>query len=125
MKTEMDSDEPSNSSLEIENKLHKFITQKSISQNFFNIAIIQNQIGILINTLEKNSYLGRDKALVSLILINITLQGIIFFCIILIDHIKPSNPRAKSINSLITFISGIVLIINITITTLTSYNQGY
>jgi hypothetical protein len=111
--------QPLNVGQDIEQRLHKFINQKSISQNFLNIAILQNQIGILISTLQKSDYTGSDKALISLILLNITFQGIIFFCITLIDYINPSNPKSKGINVLVTFISGIVLIINVTITILT------
>jgi len=120
----MESDIQPNVLTDAENKLHKFINQKSISQNFFNIAIIQNQISILITTLEKDFHSGSDEALITLILLNITLQGIIFFCIVLIDYIKPNHPNAKPINSLITLISGIVLIINITITILTDSSNS-
>lgn len=101
-------------------RLHKFITQKSVSQNFLNVAILQYQISILINTLKKNDYNGTDKALVIFILLNITLQGIIFFIITFIDYIKPNHKNAKPLNLIVTLVSGLILIINITITILTS-----
>lgn len=104
---------------ETEIRLNKFINQKSISQNFLNVAILQNQISILITTLKKSSYSGSDNALITLILLNISLQGIIFFCITIIDHIKPSHKNSKILNTVVTLLSGVILMVNITITVMT------
>jgi len=103
-----------------ESKLHKFIYQKSVSQNFLNVAIMQNQISILVSTLKKDVYDGTDKAIASFILLNIFLQSIIFCSITLIDYLKPSHKNAKPLNFSVTIISGLILIINITITVLVS-----
>lgn len=106
--------------LQIKNKLHKFIAQKSISQNFLNVAILQNQLSILVTTLKKDKYGGIDKALLSFILFNIFLQSVLFCCITTIDYIKPDHIYAKRMNLAAAMISGLIMLIDITITTLSS-----
>lgn len=112
--------EEDNNSLILKNKLHKFIVQKSISQNFLNVAVLQNQISILVSTLKKDTYDGTDKALTSFIILNIFLQSLIFCCISVIDYIKPDHSYSKPLNLVVTLISGLIMIINITITILIS-----
>lgn len=106
-------------SLRLKNKLHKFIAQKSISQNFLNVAILQNQISILVTTLKKDTFDGIDKALTSFILFNIFLQSVLFCCITIIDYIKPDHIYAKRMNLAVAILSGLIMLIDITITTLT------
>ena len=96
----------------------RFINQKSISQHLLNVAVLQNQISILITTFKKESYDGTDKAIIVFILLNIFFQSFIFVFIAMIDYIKYTHQRAKLLNLVITIISGLVLMINITITIL-------
>jgi len=105
-------------SLQLKNKLHRFIAQKSISQNFLNVAILQNQINTLVTTLKKDTYDGVDKALTSFILFNIFLQSVLFCCITIIDYIKPDHLYAKRLNVVVALISGLIMLIDITITVL-------
>lgn len=102
----------------------KMVDQKSTSQNFLNVAIIQSQLSVLIETFKKENYSGEDKALISLILINLVIQGFIFSMILFVGNLSVKKTKNKNkirvINSAVTFISGVVLIINIVITILMS-----
>lgn len=98
--------------------LNRFIAQKSVSQHFLNVAVLQNQISILVETFKKDTYDGMDKAIIIFILLNISFQSLIFCCIAVIDYIKFTHQRAKLLNLIISIVSGLVLIINITITVL-------
>jgi|LakMenEpi03Aug12_release.lakeMendotaPanAssembly.Ray.scaffolds.fasta_scaffold67411_5 hypothetical protein len=98
--------------------VNRFVLQKSISQHFLNVAVLQSQIAVLVQTCKKEEYDGIDKAIISLILLNIFFQSVLFSFITVIDYIQLIHHRSKLLNVFSVLISGLIVMLNITITVL-------
>lgn len=105
-------------------KTNTYASQKSVSQNLLNTSIIQSHIGLLIyvfSTSQENT--GFGQALIALIVCSLILQLTIFLLLTFLlfvrqDFKKWSFLKATYVNAVVTAFSGIALIINIAITTL-------
>ena len=109
--------------MEEEQDVNMYSSHKSVSQNLMNTSIIQGNIGLLIFVYanDKEDY-GFGKALIALISISLALQFIIFILLTILFHVKQHYQfhrkiTAVGMNSLVTALSGIVLMVNIAITT--------
>ncbi len=99
-----------------------YASHKSVSQNLLNTSVIQGNIGLLVfvyaNDKDDN---GFGKALITLISISLALQFIIFILLTILFHVRQNyqmhrNITAVGMNSVVTALSGITLVVNIAIT---------
>ncbi len=100
-----------------------YSSNKSVSQNLLNTSVIQGNIGLLV-FLYANGKDGEGfgTALITLISISLALQFIIFILLTILFHVRQNyqmhrNITAVGMNSTITALSGVVLVVNIAITT--------
>lgn len=107
-----------------ENSFNAYATSKSFSQEFLNTANIQYQIGLMIAlfSVRDNTQMlsGFEITLITLITISLIIQ---FLMVIMLALLAKSttdkctkNCTTQSINSIVTILSGLALILNITIT---------
>lgn len=105
-----------------EQDTNTYASHKSVSQNLMNTSIIQGNIGLLVfvyaNDKDDN---GFGKALITLISISLAFQFIIFILLTILFHVRQNyqmhrNITAVGMNSLVTSLSGVALVINIAIT---------
>ena len=100
----------------------KYSSNKSVSQNLFNTSIIQGNIGLLVFVYASDrDDDGFGKALIALISISLSLQFVIFIILTILLHVKQNYQMHRKItavgmNSLVTALSGITLVVNIAIT---------
>ncbi len=103
--------------------INTYASHKSVSQNLLNTSVIQGNIGLLVFVYanDRNEE-GFGKALIALIIISFSLQFIIFILLTILFHVRQNyrlhrNITAIGMNSLVTALSGVALVINIAITT--------
>jgi hypothetical protein len=108
--------------MEEEQDANTYASHKSVSQNLMNTSIIQGNIGMLIFVYANDKEdAGFGKALITLISISLALQFVIFILLTILFHVKQHYQihrriTAVGMNSLVTALSGFVLIVNIAIT---------
>ena len=100
---------------------NKYALHKSVSQNLLNTSVIQSHIGTLVYILSNDiDNKGFEIAEISLISLSLTLQIFIFFALVWLTYRRQdytsSFLSSEQINILVTYMSGITLIINIAIT---------
>jgi hypothetical protein len=100
---------------------NKYASHKSVSQNLLNTSVMQSHIGTLIFILsESDDNKGFEIAAIILISFSLFIQLIIFFSLTwLLYHRQDENSSIISpagVNIAVTCLSGIALIINISIT---------
>ncbi len=99
-----------------------YASHKSVSQNLLNTSVIQGNIGLLVFVYANDRDDERfGKALIALISISLILQFIIFILLTILFHVKQNfqvhrNVTAIGMNSAVTALSGITLVVNIAIT---------
>ncbi len=99
-----------------------YASHKSVSQNLLNISVIQGHIGLLVFVYandRSDELFG--QALIILIAISLSFQFIIFILLTILFHVKQSyqihrNITAVGMNTVVTALSGVVLVINIAVT---------
>ena len=107
-----------------ESKFNTYATSKSYSQEFLNTSNIQYQIGLIIAlfSVRDNTQVlsGFEITLIVLVAISLSIQ---FIMVILLAMLARSTTEkctttctTTSINSIVTILSGLSLILNITIT---------
>ena len=106
-----------------EEKFDKYASQKSVSQNLLNTSAIQTQIGNLVFLFSNGKNFSEfEIATISIIFVSIFLQINIFFLVVWLFHVKPTYKfkllSAEIMNAIVTALSGISLILNMTITVL-------
>lgn len=109
---------------EKENSFNTYATTKSVSQELLNTSNIQYQIGLIVGlfSIRDNSVglKGFEITLIVLVAVSLTLQLIMSLMLALLAKTTTDKCTkkcsAKSINSIVTILSGLGLILNITIT---------
>ena len=105
-------------------QFNTYATHKSVSQNLLNTAIITQYIGIIINLFSlydpKFGFSGFEITLIILLALSLVLQIIIFTLLVLLAKTTRQTSgkccNTSSINTLVTTLSGISVIVNIAIT---------
>ena len=100
-----------------------FISQKTVSQHLLNTSILQNQISLLVYIAARNINNVFSRACISLIFISIFSQLLIYFLLVWLLYVPPNTNacicssyfNAQNINAIVTFLSGLTLLINISI----------
>ena len=99
-----------------------YASNKSVSQNLLNISTIQGNIGLLVAVYANDrDDEGFGKATIVLISISLAFQFVIFVLLTILLHVKQNYQMHRKItavgmNSLVTALSGLTLVINIAIT---------
>lgn len=107
---------------DVEQDVNTYASNKSVSQNLLNTSVIQGNIGLMVFVYASNrDDEGFGKALIALIIVSILLQFIIFILLTILFHVRQnyqihSNITAIGMNSAVTALSGVVLVVNIAIT---------
>jgi len=99
---------------ELETDFDHYATSKSVSQNMLNISTIQGLIVTMVNMFNVygNNLGGLQIGLVILIVLSIILQFIIFVLLVILSKAKKTNTKKiTSMNSAVTSLSGLLLII--------------
>ncbi len=103
-------------------EFNNYASQKSISQKLLNISSIQFHIGILINTFVNYPKLeGLHVSLITLVIFILIIETVIFVMITWLFYANINENywtpiRPMYINSIVTILSGVSMIINISIT---------
>ncbi len=102
-------------------KFNRYASQKSVSQNLLNTSVIQSHIGLLVYIYSDTHLLSRlEYAAIVLVLMSLSVQTVMFFMLTWLFYVNPNYQyrflSAEIINGLVTVLSGISLIINIAIT---------
>ena len=96
-----------------------YATSKSTSQGYLNTTIFQSQIFQLVSIIQYTLLRGWDIALIVFICLSLCLQFVIFVLIVLLAKSKTEqvtkNCTATAINNLVTSLTGVLLIITISI----------
>lgn len=112
----------------IQNDDNLYATSKSNSQNMLNISVIQTQILQLVNV-SKRLISGWEAALISMLSLSLSLQFTIFVLLVLLAQSKTEQVTkycmATGMNSLVTSLSGLLLIITSAITILSTISESY
>ena len=107
---------------DVEQDTNIYASHKSVSQNLLNTSVIQGNIGLLVFVYANDrDDEGFGKAMIILISISLALQFVIFILLTILLHVKQNYQvhrkiTAVGINSIVTALSGITLVINIAIT---------
>lgn len=105
---------------QIKNDANTYATSKSNSQNLLNISVVQSQILLLVNVLQLNRINAWGAVLITLIANALILEFIIFVLLVLLAKSKTEQVTkycmATGMNSLVTTLSGLLLIITSGIT---------
>ena len=100
-----------------------YATTKSTSQGYLNTTIFQSQIFQLVSIIQYTLLRGWDIALIVFICLSLCLQFVIFVLIVLLAKSKTEqvtkNCTATAINNLVTSLTGVLLIITISISAMT------
>ena len=112
-----------NSDRKKEKKFDKYASQKSVSQNLLNTSAIQTQIGNLVFLFSNGkNFSDFEITTLTFIFVSIFLQTVMFFILVWLFYVKPTYKfkilNAEIMNATVTALSGISLIVNITITVL-------
>lgn len=106
-------------------KFNTYATQKSVSQNLLNTALITQYIGMLVHIFtlfSSGNFNGFAVALLVFLFGSIVFQIVIFVLLVILAKTTRDNPNdrcsATSINIWVTALSGISVIVTITITSL-------
>ena len=108
-----------------EQDANTYASHKSVSQSLLNTSVIQSQIGLIVSIYSNDqNEEGFGQAAIILIGISFVIQFIIFILLTILFHVKQNfkihrNITAIGMNSLVTALSGIALVINISITAVT------
>jgi len=99
-----------------------------VSQNLLNTTGIQALIVILISTLARSvsgdTLTVFDVALVSLIGVSLTLQFTIFVLLVILARSKDvTNARTETLNTVVTSLTGLLLIISSAVSVLGTYSS--
>ena len=108
--------------LKTTNKLVKNAnSHKEISQHLLNLSVIQTQIGLLVGVYYSGcESLGLCKTTIALVIISLALQGLIFILVTWLFYVGASYNgfiSARMVNGIVTFLSGLSLVVNCCITT--------
>lgn len=103
-------------------RFNRYASQKSVSQNLLNTSIIQSHIGLLVFVYSEGDDLtGFEPTMVVLIILSIILQSVMFFMLTWLFYVRPGYKwkcfTAEVLNGLVTALSGVALMLNIAITT--------
>ena len=105
-----------------EQDVNVYASHKSVSQSLLNTSVIQGNIGLMVFVYANDrDDEGFGKALITLIIVSLTLQFIIFILLTILFHVRQNyqmhrNITAIGMNSVVTALSGVVLVVNIAIT---------
>jgi threonine/homoserine/homoserine lactone efflux protein len=108
------------------NKWNTYATSKSVSQNFLNTTTIASQITLMVLLFESTngSYTGFQITLIVLIILSLLLQLIVFILLVVLAQSKKeqvtNNVTSIRLNNVVTCLTGILLIINIGISAVSS-----
>ena len=106
-----------------EQDVNMYSSHKSVSQSLLNTTSIQGNIGLIVFVYASDrDDEGFGKALIALIGVSLALQFIIFILLTILFHVRQNyqvhrNITAVGMNSAVTALSGVVLVVNIAITT--------
>jgi len=97
-------------------------SHKEISQHLLNLSVIQTQIGLLVGVYYSGcENLGLCKTMIALVIISLVLQSLIFILVTWLFYVGPNYNKsvisAGMVNGIITFLSGLSLVVNCSITT--------
>lgn len=100
-----------------------YATSKSVSQTMLNTATLQAQILILVNTLSQDALSGQQVALVVMIALSMTLELVIFVLLVCLAKTKVVSGKigrfsTTGTNSLVTALTGLLLMITSAISVL-------
>lgn len=102
-----------------------YATSKSTSQGLLNVTAIQGLITNLINIFALGRFGGFQVALIVLIGLSMTLQFVIFTLLVVLSKSRTeqigTSCTATSINSTVTSLSGLLLIVSSAVSALTIY----
>jgi hypothetical protein len=111
-----------NNEQNIDQDANTYASHKSVSQSLLNTSVIQGNIGLLVYVYanDKDGD-GFGNALVILISVSLALQFIIFILLTILFHVRQThqvshNITATGLNSTVTALSGVVLVVNMAIT---------
>lgn len=107
-----------------DSKANHYASQKSVSQNLLNMSVISFHIRILVDTARNDNLDNFDYATITLACLSVVLQLIMFFLLVWLFYsrkqIKYRFLTTTGINGVVTCMSGVALILNVAIVTVSS-----